>query len=179
MHDDRLLTERRLDRVLRERIRPAVHGATVPLQVAAWHVPGEPVPPAEGLAAEYRPVEVGEPWGRPWGTTWFLFHAVVPPEWAVQEVVAVIDLGFGGSPGFSAEALIYLPDGSPVHGLHPRQRTVRLSRLAPPPASPARPAGEVRFFVEAAANPSIERPVTWLGDTLTAGDKPLYQLRQA
>ena len=59
MHDDRLLTERRLDRVLRERIRPAVYGATVPLQVAAWHVPGEPVPPAEGLAAEYRPAEVG------------------------------------------------------------------------------------------------------------------------
>ena len=62
MHDDRLLTERRLDRVLRERIRPAVHGATVPLEVAAWHVPGEPVPVAEGLAAEYRRFEVGAAW---------------------------------------------------------------------------------------------------------------------
>ena len=52
MHDDRVLTEQRLERVLRERIRPAIHGAAVPLEVAAWHVPGEPVPPAEGLAAE-------------------------------------------------------------------------------------------------------------------------------
>ena len=172
MHDDRLLTERRLDRVLRERIRPAVHGATVPLQVAAWHAPGEPVPPAEGLAAEYGPAEVGEPWGRPWGTTWFSFRGTVPPEWAGQEVVAVIDLGFGGGPGFAAEGLIYLLDGSPVRGLHPRQRSVKLSQLAPAD-------GEVRFFVEAAANPSIDRPVTWLGDTLTAGDQPIYQLQQA
>jgi alpha-mannosidase len=173
MHDDRLLTERRLDRVLRERIRPAVHGATVPLQVAAWDAPGEPVPPAEGLAAEYQPVEVGAAWGRPWGTTWFSCQGVVPDEWAGQDIVAVIDLGFGdGNAGFSAEGLIYLPDGSPVRGLHPRQRSVRLDRLAPSD-------GTVRFFVEAAANPLIFGPVTPLGDTLTAGDAPLYQLRQA
>jgi len=172
MHDDRLLTEGRLDRVLRERIRPAVHGATVPLQVGAWHVPGEPVPPAEGLAAEYQPAEVGEAWGQPWATTWFSFEGQVPPEWAGQEVEAVIDLGFGGGPGFSVEGLIYLPDGSAVRGLHPRQRSIGLSRLAPSD-------GHVRFFVEAAANPVIRGPVTQLGDTLTAGDQPLYQLRQA
>jgi len=173
MHDDRLLTERRLDRVLRERIRPAVYGATVPLQVAAWHVPGEPVPPVEGMAAEYQPFEVGAPWGRPWGTTWFSCHGTVPAEWAGQDVVAVIDLGFSDdNAGFAAEGLIYLPDGSPVRGLHPRQRSVRLDRLAPSD-------GVVRFFVEAAANPSISRPVTPMGDTLTAGDAPLYRLRQA
>ncbi|HEV2371033.1 MAG TPA: glycoside hydrolase family 38 C-terminal domain-containing protein [Streptosporangiaceae bacterium] len=179
MHDDRLLTERRMERVLRERIRPAVHGATVPLQVAAWHVPGEPVPPAEALAAahaeqaRYQPFQVGEPWGRPWGTTWFSCHGKVPAEWAGQEVVAVVDLGFGNhGGGFSAEGLIYLPDGSPVRGLHPRQRSVRLERLTPS-------GREVRFFVEAAANPTIPGPVTQLGDSLTAGDVPLYRLRQA
>jgi alpha-mannosidase len=173
MHDDRLLTERRLARVLRERIRPAVHGATEPLQVAAWHVPGEPVPPAEGLAAGYSPFEVGTAWGRPWGTTWFSFAGAVPPEWSGQDVAAVIDLGFaGGHPGFAAEGLIYLPDGSPVRGLHRQQWSVPLDQLRPAD-------GAVRFFVEAAANPSIERPVTWLGDTLTAGDAPLYRLAQA
>jgi len=172
MHDDRLLIEGRLDRVLRERIRPAVHGATVPLQVAAWHVPGEPVPPAEGLAAAYQPAAVGEAWGRPWGTTWFSFTAAVPPEWSGAEVVAVVDLGFGGGPGFTAEGLIYRPDGSAVRGLHPRQMSVRLSQLAPS-------GGAVRFFVEAAANPEIQGPVTQLGDTRTAGDEPLYRLRRA
>jgi alpha-mannosidase len=173
MHDDRVLTEQRLERVLRERIRPAVHGAAVPLQVAAWHVPGEPVPPAEGLAAEYHPFEVGTAWGRPWGTTWFSCHGQVPAEWEGRDVAAIVDLGFSsGGPGFAAEGLIYLPNGCPVRGLHPRQSSVRLDQLAPS-------AGAVRFFVEAAANPSISRPATKLGDTLTAGDEPLYRLQRA
>ena len=173
MHDDRILTEQRLERVLGERIRPAVHGAAVPLQVAAWHVPGEPVPPAEGLAAQYQPFEVGTAWGRPWGTTGFSLSGQVPAEWAGRDVAAVIDLGFGdGWPGFAAEGLIYMPNGCPVRGLHRQQSSVRLEQLAPS-------AGAVRFFVEAAANPSISRPVTKLGDTLTAGDEPLYRLRRA
>jgi alpha-mannosidase len=178
MHDDRVLTEQRLERVLRERIRPAVHGAAlaseaVPLEVGAWHIPGEPVPPAEGLAAEYQPFAVGTAWGRPWGTTWFSCRGQVPAEWAGRDVAAVIDLGFsGGWPGFSAEGLIYLPNGCPVRGLHPYQRSVRLDQLAPS-------AGAVQFFVEAAANPTISGPVTQLGDTLTAGDEPLYRLQRA
>jgi alpha-mannosidase len=178
MHDDRVLTEQRLERVLRERIRPAVHGAAVPLdavplEVGAWHVPGEPVPPAEGLAAEYQPFAVGTAWGRPWGTTWFSCRGQVPAEWAGRDVAAVIDLGFSsGGPGFAAEGLIYLPNGCPVRGLHRQQRSVRLDQLAPS-------AGAVRFFVEAAANPQISRPVTQLGDTLTAGDEPLYRLLRA
>jgi alpha-mannosidase len=173
MHDDRLLVERRLDRVLRERLRPAVHGEAVPLEAAAWHAPGEPVPVAEGLAAEYQPIEVGTAWGRPWGTTWFAFDGKVPAGWAGCDVEAIIDLGFGDAhTRSSAEGLIYLPDGSPVRGLHRWQFSVRLDRLAPVN-------GAVRFFVEAAANPVISRPNPSLGDTLTAGDAPLYQLRQA
>ena len=39
MHDDRLLVEERLVRVVRERLRPAVHAVAVPFEVAAWHVP--------------------------------------------------------------------------------------------------------------------------------------------
>ena len=184
MHDDRQETERRLDRVLKERIRPAVHGARVPLQVAAWHVPGEPVAPAEALSAEYQPFEVGAAWGRPWGTTWFSCHGTVPAAWAGQDVVAVFDIGFGDDDvsGFSAEGLIYLPDGSPVRGLHPRQRSVRVERLAASGGTVPGSTGygsTVRFFVEAAANPTISQPVTQLGDTLTAGDEPLYRLRQA
>ncbi len=173
MHDDRALTEQRLERVLRERIRPAVHGAAVPLEVGAWHVPGEPVPPAEGLAAEYQPFAVGAAWGRPWGTTWFSCRGQVPAGWAGRDVAAVIDLGFSsGGPGFAAEGLIYLPNGCPVRGLHRQQRSVRLDQLAPSD-------GTVRFFVEAAANPEISRPLTQLGDPLTAGDEPLYRLLRA
>ena len=78
MHDDRTLAEARLKRVLDERLRPAVYPESVPLDVAVWHAPGEPVPVAEGLAAEPEPVEVGTRWGAPWGTSWFRVTGTVP-----------------------------------------------------------------------------------------------------
>ena len=36
MHDDRAVVEKRLDRILAERLRPAVHTRTHPLDIAAW-----------------------------------------------------------------------------------------------------------------------------------------------
>ncbi|WP_422131204.1 hypothetical protein [Streptomyces misionensis] len=71
MHDDRTPVEDRLRRVLDERVRPAVYPESVPLQVAVRHAPGEPVPAAEGLAAEPEPIRVGARRGVPWGTSWF------------------------------------------------------------------------------------------------------------
>ncbi|HSI94208.1 MAG TPA: hypothetical protein VK925_11965, partial [Jiangellaceae bacterium] len=173
MHDDRQLIEDRLHRVLRQRIRPAVYSAAVPLSVEAWHSPDGPVPPADGLAAPYGPASVGDRWGPPWGTTWFRFTGQVPDEWTGRTVEAVIDLGFrDDGPGFAAEGLTYDPGGTPVKGLHPRSRWLRI-------AAPANGGEQVRFHVEAAANPKIEGPVTRLGDPLTAGDEPLYRLEQA
>lgn len=66
MHDDRNLVEARLKRVLDERIRPAVYPESVPLEVAVWHAPGEPVPVDEGLSAPVEPIEAGARWGAPW-----------------------------------------------------------------------------------------------------------------
>lgn len=144
MHDDRRVTESRIDRTIRERVRPAIHPLTVPLTVEAWTAPGEPVPVAEGLAAPYGPAAVGERWGPPWGTTWFRLTGEVPADWVGCTVEAVVDLGFGlDQPGFSAEGMVYLPDGTPVKGLHPRNQWI--------PVGP----GPVAFHVEAAANPLI------------------------
>jgi len=169
MHDDRRVVESRIDRTIRERVKPAVHPLTVPLAVESWTCPGEPVPVAEGLAAPYQPAAVGDPWGAPWGTTWFRFTGEVPAEWAGRAVEAIVDLGFGlDQPGFSAEGLVYRPDGTPVKGLHPRSHRVRM------PGS-----GPVSFHVEAAANPLIIGPVTMLGDPATAGAAPLYRLVRA
>ncbi|MBY8879667.1 alpha-mannosidase [Actinacidiphila acidipaludis] len=173
MHDDRRLVEDRLERVLRERIRPAVHPVSVPLDVHLWHAPGEPVPVAEGLAAPYEPGQAGDVWGRPWGTTWLRLAGTVPAEWAGRHVEAVVDLGFGQThPGFSAEGLVYRPDGTAIRGLHPRSHTVRIAAAAE--------GGEpVLFYVEAAANPLIAGPTTDLGDTRTAPPEPLYRLARA
>ncbi|MGW2410281.1 alpha-mannosidase [Streptomyces sp. NPDC001739] len=174
MHDDRALVEARLKRVLDERIRPALHPESVPLEVAAWVAPGEPVPVAEGLAAAYAPVAVGDAWGAPWGTTWFRVRGQVPAEWAGRTVEAVLDLGFDERmPGFQCEALVYRPDGSPVKGLNPRNRWVRVG-------APVRGGERVAWHLEAASNPVIldVHPFlpTPLGDRETAGSAPQYRL---
>ncbi|WP_101787172.1 alpha-mannosidase [Nonomuraea indica] len=174
MHDDRQLVEARLKRVLDERIRPAVYPASVPLDVAVWHAPGEPVPVAEGLAASPTPIRVGDEWGAPWGTSWFTVTGTVPADWAGRTVEAVLDLGFDENmPGFQCEGLVYRPDGSPVKGLNPRNQWVRVG-------APVAGGEEVRLHVEAASNPVIldYHPFlpTKLGDRETAGSKPQYRL---
>src|SRR4249919_3923518 len=94
MHDDRDLVERRILRVLHERIRPAIYTDRIPLELASWDVPDEPVPVRTALEADYRPAAVGDPWGPPWGTTWFRVSVMVPRSWAGRTVEAIVDLGF-------------------------------------------------------------------------------------
>jgi len=168
VHDDRQLIEERLRRALMERIKPAVYGETVPLRAEIWHAPGEPVPPAEALAASYAPAPIGTAWGPAWGTAWFRFSGEVPAEWTgrdTTDVEAVVDLGFSGGPGFSAEGLIHTTDGIPLKGLHPRQTYAPLSLLEPKN-------GRVEFYVEGAANPEVLGPRGFQPTTL--GDKPAF-----
>ena len=181
MHDDSVLVERRIRRELGERVLPAMYSASVPLQVEAWDAPGEPVGYTEamaGLAAHARPFAIGDRWSRPWGTTWFRFTGEVPSDWAGDQLEAVIDLGFHpDSAGFQSEGLVWVPGadgrGDPVQGIHPRRTGV--------PLPTARP-GKQELIVEAAANPAFPMVGTrygHLGSLHTAGDRPLYTLRQA
>ncbi|MGN5636733.1 alpha-mannosidase [Streptomyces sp. AC154] len=175
MHDDRNLVEARLDRVLRERIRPAVHPVTTPLNVEIWSTSGEPVPVAEGLTAPNRPITPGTAWGAPWGTSWFKVTGTVPDQWAGRTVEAVLDLGFTPrTPGFQCEGLVHRPDGTPVKGLHPRNSYVRVG-------SPVAGGEQVDWRIEAASNPDIDASgvpfqPTPMGDRATAGDAPQYVL---
>ncbi|MEU9860128.1 glycoside hydrolase family 38 C-terminal domain-containing protein [Streptomyces sp. NPDC047971] len=176
MHDDRTLIESRLRRVLDERIRPAIHPESVPLEVGIWTAPDEPVPVAEGIAAPRTPIAVGDAWGAPWGTSWLTVSGTVPAGWAGRTVEALIDLGFDANmPGFQCEGLVHRADGSPVKGLNPRNQWVRI-------AAPAAGGEEVLLHVEAASNPVIldYHPFlpTELGDKETAGDRPQYRLER-
>ncbi|NJP43627.1 alpha-mannosidase [Actinacidiphila epipremni] len=191
MHNDPALTEQRLARVLAQRLRPAVHGRSVPLTAEVWHVPGEPVPVAEGLAAAYAPARLGDRWGPAWTTSWFRVGGRIPREWAGLPVEAVVDLGFGFTdPGFSAEGLVYRPDGTAVKALNPRNFHV-------PVTASAAGGEQVTYYVEAAANPVVMQsgpelqtffptPVggraPWLRGEGAEGDgepgEPLYQLRR-
>ncbi|MEU6979190.1 glycoside hydrolase family 38 C-terminal domain-containing protein [Streptomyces sp. NPDC046371] len=189
MHSNRRLIEQRLDRVLNQRIRPAAHARTAPLQVRIWDVPGEPVPVAEGLAAPYRPVAVGHRWGPAWTTSWFEVSGRVPAEWAGRRVEAVVDLGFDVTgAGFSTEGLVHRPDGTVIKALNPRNSWI-------PVGDPVTGGETFTCYVEAAANPTVPFPgegrhaPTLAGDRpvwLTAGDEgrgagedPLYRLRRA
>ncbi|MDX6356586.1 MAG: alpha-mannosidase, partial [Streptomyces sp.] len=198
MHDRISPGEERIAAFLAERLRPALYPQRLPMDVGAWHIPGEPVPAEVALRAEYTPFAVGEPWGRPWATTWFRVEATVPERWAGRRVEALIDLGadggdgFGGGPddgfgggsglgggpglgGGRAEGLVHDEHGIPLQGLHPHLGAVLLS----PSATAGAP---VRLLVEAAANPRIEGGTgagIRYGDPATAGDTPLYRLRRA
>ncbi|MCO1658594.1 alpha-mannosidase [Pseudonocardia humida] len=173
MHDDRVLVEQRIARILRERLLPAVHGERAPLRVEVWHAPGEPVAAVEAIGATYRPVEAGEAWGPAWGTSWFHLTGTVPTGWAGRAVEAVVDLGFPAErDGFSAEGLVHRPDGTAVKGLNPRNTWVRV-------ADKAEGDERVDLYVEAAANPELHEGVaSYLGDVETAGDQPLYRVRR-
>ncbi|WP_338701829.1 glycoside hydrolase family 38 C-terminal domain-containing protein [Streptomyces sp. Q6] len=191
MHDDRHLVEGRLERAMRQFVRPAQYAARVPLTLSAWHAPdrsGEEaapagaeatawptVPVAQALAAEYAPFEPGTAWGKPWSTTWFRIEGRVPEEWAGRHVEAVLDPGFSGQgPGFQAEGLLYDASGVPLKGIHPRNRHLTI-------AAPAVGGEPVRLLLEAAANPTVLRDFepTYVGDVLTAGDRPIYRFRAA
>src|SRR6201991_4768055 len=174
MHDDRVLVEQRIARILRERLIPAVHSEVLPLEVGVGHAPGEPPAIAAGLRAESRPLRPEEPWGPAWGTSWFHLTGTVPAGWAGRAVEAVVALGFTQArAGFSAEALVHRADGSVIKGLNPLNIWVRI-------ADKAEGGEPIDMYVEAAANPLIEDNGvvgTLLGDTLTAGDEPLYRVR--
>uniref|UniRef100_A0AAU2JYC8 Glycosyl hydrolase-related protein n=1 Tax=Streptomyces sp. NBC_00049 TaxID=2903617 RepID=A0AAU2JYC8_9ACTN len=171
MHDDRSITEHRLRRVLKERIKPAVHTRPVPLTVERWEAPGEPVPVAAGLAAAYGPCAIGDPWGPAWGTTWFKVTGTVPADWAGRTVEAVLDLGFDRMmPGFQCEGLVHRADGGEVKALNPYNAWVRV-------ADRADGGEQVEWYVEAASNPVlVDHAVTYEGDLRTSGDQPLYRL---
>ncbi|OJV59627.1 MAG: alpha-mannosidase [Cellulomonas sp. 73-145] len=163
----------RIERILLERLVPAVYGDREPVEVAALHLPGEPVPAAEALGAQYEPFAVGDRWGPPWSTTWFRFRGQVPDRMRGRRVELLVDLGFERSgPGFRSEGLAYTPDGRPLKGIEPRTAYVPVARDAE--------GGEpVDVYVEAAANPRFTGVVTALGDPRTAPREPLYRLDQA
>nr|WP_202456454.1 MULTISPECIES: glycoside hydrolase family 38 C-terminal domain-containing protein [unclassified Streptomyces] len=170
-----MLVEGRLERALRQFIRPAQYTRRTPLTLSVWHAPGEPVPVGTALEAEYEPFETGTAWGNPWSTSWFRLQGQVPDEWRGRRVEAVIDPGFTGEgPGFQAEGLVYDAAGVPLKGVHPRNRHI-------PVASPAQGGEPVHLLLEAAANPAVLHDFvpTPLGDVLTAGNTPIYRFASA
>jgi len=173
VHEETSLTVGRVNRVLTERVRPAIHSSRVPLEIAAHQLPGEPIAPVEGLALEFEPFTAGSMWGPAWSTTWFRVRGSVPAEWSGRRIEALIDLGFDiNMPGFQCEALAYRPDGTPLKSINPRNQWVAVE---------AEPGGAVEFYLEGAANPVLLDYHPFLptqeGDIRTSSPEPLYRVR--
>lgn len=176
MHDDRRITEVRLERFVRERINPAVYTRTLPLALSSWDVPDEPVPALEAMRQEFQPQEHGAAWGRPWSTKWLRLQGEVPELWGTEPdttVEVVVDLGFTvQTPGFQCEGIAWRPDGTIIKAVSPRNQYIPLKLLGGGMA--------VDFYVEAAANPDLAQDwsfgATPYGDKSTAGTTPHYRL---
>jgi alpha-mannosidase len=67
-----------------------------------------PIPYNEAVTATYKPITVGEEWGKLWGCAWFTFKGMVPDGFAGKEVGALINL--------SGEGCVW-KDGSPWVGI--------------------------------------------------------------
>ncbi|WP_077490809.1 alpha-mannosidase [Sinomonas mesophila] len=175
MHDDRRITEARVDRFLRERLQPAIYRRALALGVERWDAPGEPVRAEEAFAQRYSPAASGDAWGAAWGTTWLRLTAEVPDGWGGPgtDVEAIVDLGFSHQlPGFQCEGLVWRSDGTTAKALNPRNHYVPVALLGGGP--------RLEFYVEAAANPDIAQGWTFqptpLGARETAGPEALYRL---
>src|SRR5579859_4590772 len=141
----------------------------IELEVSAMSVRGEPIEYADAIRRAFVPIEIGHRWGPPWSTTWFYGTGRVPASWSGRRVVAVFDLGFAGSTGFTCEALAW-KGGRPWRGVDPNHRWLPIE------------GAEVDFYLEAAAN-----PVTFFSGSepspsmiaLRQAPEPAFTLRQA
>jgi alpha-mannosidase len=131
----------RLRHVLESELVPAILRESATVELAAFCVRGEPISYADAVRGRFTPVKIGDSWGPPWSTTWFHVRGTVPAGWAGQKVVALFDLGYAGTTGFTCEALAWL-DGRPWRGVDPNHRWLPIS------------GSEVDFYLEAAANPT-------------------------
>ncbi|WP_457101966.1 alpha-mannosidase [Microbacterium sp. P5_E9] len=179
MHDNRKITEGRIERFVRDSLIPALYIETVPLTLSVWDDLDEPLPFADAVGQSYRPIELPRTWGKAWSTSWFHVTGQIPEHWlrgtdAATRVELVIDLGFTHDrPGFQVEGLVYRPDGTTVKSINPRSSYVPV---------PQEGGGAIDLYVEGAANPNIAGDWTWkatgLGEKSTAGDELLYVFQQ-
>lgn len=176
MHDRSIHIEARVQRLIAERVHPAVYLHRVPLSLSSWDVPDEPVAFGTAVAQRFVPFSIGSTWGKPWGTVWFHLVGTVPADWAKYDASAelVLDLGFVTAiPGFQAEGSVYTSDGVMVKAIESRNQYVPLG-----------PAGSaIDLYLEAASNPNVADFVTFQptpsGEKSTAGTDPIYRFAAA
>ena len=116
---------------------------TVPMQ-AEFRYSAEPVPYAERLNGDYRPIREGEKWGGPWDSAWFRLTAEIPEAWAGKPVA--LQINFNGESLLFRDGVPYFGfSGGSIHGENYRKEIYQL----PHDVSAGQ---KLEFWIEAAAN---------------------------
>jgi alpha-mannosidase len=177
MHHDGKAVEERLDRFVRDRINPAIYIDNIPLTVAAWQAPREPVPFSEAVCQIFEPVSLGWRFGRAWSTIWLKVSGTIPIDWddsSEQNLIPEIVIDFGyitSRSGFQAEALAYDISGKPIKAISPKNSWLPWSSSNK----------NIEFYLEVAANPDVAGDYTFepttFGDWDSAPETALYELK--
>ncbi len=108
MHDKEIdLLEARVQK-FSKRIGGLIMREHIPLEATCRHCP-QPVPFADRLEGDYRPVKEGETWGKTWESAWFHLTARVPKAWKGRHVAASLC--------FNGEGLVFDGKGMPIQGI--------------------------------------------------------------
>ncbi|MGO9911128.1 MAG: hypothetical protein ACLPQS_08220, partial [Acidimicrobiales bacterium] len=171
MGTEAVIRRERIGRLLAQVIWPATTPMSAPLGISISRLPGEPIAPELASTLTFSPFQIGTAWGGAWSTAWFKAEGTIPAEFDSHHVVARVDLGYRGQPGFGGEAIVF--DGAtPRQGLNPKHNTVEIS----PSAAAGAP---VALLVEAAANPGTrEGPLEWPLLMPDYDGAPLYRLHR-
>ncbi|MDP8201633.1 MAG: glycoside hydrolase family 38 C-terminal domain-containing protein [Candidatus Tenebribacter burtonii] len=104
----------------------------------------EPISYETALSSKFKPIKIGEEWGKLWGCAWFKFKGKITAEFKGKEVGALIDL--------NGEACVW-KDGSPWLGLTNKIHwDLRSGKYFVPLAVIAKGGEEIDLLVEAGAN---------------------------
>lgn len=105
MHKHPELTERRIERFLKNELQPLLWARQVPMDALIWQRsdsdwprPSDPVSPAVPAgppsdAATYTGIVAGAAWGPIWSDAWFRLSGRIPEDWRGERIVARIDCG--------------------------------------------------------------------------------------
>lgn len=131
MHKHPQLTDRRIERFLKNELLPRLWERQVPMTASIarpdseWPRPVEHVSPglapALPVGARFEPVQPGSAWGPVWSDAWFRLEGAIPADWEGLPVVARIDCG--------CEAIVWEGD-EPKQGIDVNHGEFRLTDSA-------------------------------------------------
>ncbi|MDX2111857.1 MAG: alpha-mannosidase [Verrucomicrobiota bacterium] len=166
------VTLERIRNTFKNRIKPLIYSQAVPVEVASWTVHGEPVSPAQAMIQKYEPHKLGQHWGSQWDTTWFHVKGEVPADWKGKHVDLMFNLGHSGWEGFTIEAQVFTPEGTPITAINGNRNDIPVAKVA-------RGGEKVEVYIEAGYNHrDREGSIPW-DTTKHYEGKSLYSITQA